>query len=136
MLKSRLHHLGIADDDLCVLCGLDAETYEHLFKVCPYSHLLMGCLMAFLKMRRIEVDLHWVHWKPWAKVKKLVMNACIQACWYATWQQRNKARIECRVSRPQNVINEVVLVLRMRAAFWISHSKKRSEVDWIKGLFV
>ncbi|KAK9733744.1 hypothetical protein RND81_04G089300 [Saponaria officinalis] len=136
MMKSPLHHLGIADNELCLLCGLGAETYEHLFKVCPFTRLLMGRLMAFLKMRLVEVDLLWVHRKPWAKVKKLVVNAFIQACWYATWQQRNTACIECRVSRPQNVINEIVVVLRMRATFCFSHSKKSSDVDWIKILVV
>ncbi|KAK9676007.1 hypothetical protein RND81_11G047600 [Saponaria officinalis] len=122
MLKVRLHNLGIGSNDLCILCGLAPKTHDHLIKLCPYARLLIDNLMVFLKMRLVGVDLlQWVHQKPWAKVKKLVVNACIQACWYAIWQQRNRTRHDYRVSRPQCVLQEVVMVLKMRSEYWISH---------------
>ncbi|XP_074265716.1 uncharacterized protein LOC141588161 [Silene latifolia] len=40
-LKDRLYTLGIASDDICLLCGAAVENFEHLFRTCMYSSRIM-----------------------------------------------------------------------------------------------
>ncbi|KAK9705183.1 hypothetical protein RND81_07G039200 [Saponaria officinalis] len=136
MLKDRLFYLGISLDEACYLCDCAAEIYEHLLYQCSFSKILMTQMMQFLNIRLSEVDtLQWIQRKPWAKVKKMVVNAFVQACWYTIWQQRNKARLEMRVFRQDKVLHEIILNLKLQAAFWLSCSNRRDDTLWISSLF-
>ncbi|XP_074282956.1 uncharacterized protein LOC141607501 [Silene latifolia] len=109
MLKDRLASLGISTDDKCLLCGIDTETHEHFFQHCGFTKMLLCNLMRLLNIRRPGSDaLQWVQSKPWSAVKKNVVIAFIQAVLYAVWIQRNKARIDFTIDRPE-VVAQVTL---------------------------
>ncbi|XP_074267057.1 uncharacterized protein LOC141590359 [Silene latifolia] len=117
-LKSRLFQLGISPDDLCLLCGTAPETHVHLFHQCQYTKLLLQKLSALLHIYLPEVQLlSWVQTKPWAKVKKKVTIAWIQALHYHIWLQRNQVRVDGFLSLPDRVLYDIRSVMKTLNAF-------------------
>ncbi|XP_074303989.1 uncharacterized protein LOC141638475 [Silene latifolia] len=114
MLKDRLASLGISTDDKCLLCGIASETHEHFFQHCGFTKLLIYNLMRHLNIRRPGSDaLLWVQNKPWSVVKKNVVSAFLQAGLYAVWIQRNKARVDFTVDRPEVVAQATLKLLKL-----------------------
>ncbi|XP_074314177.1 uncharacterized protein LOC141649384 [Silene latifolia] len=73
-VKEKLYALGISPDDLCLLCGREAESHHHLFHHCVYSRgILEG--MARLCAVNIPTDdiLMWIWQQHWSKIKKGIL---------------------------------------------------------------
>ncbi|XP_074289279.1 uncharacterized protein LOC141614432 [Silene latifolia] len=103
-LKDKLFLLGIIPDDTCFLCGSAAENHQHMFTQCCYTRKLISLLSLKLNIGLPVANLLvWMQTKPWAKIKKQVTLVWIQALYYTIWHQRNKARLEGVVQRPEHV---------------------------------
>ncbi|XP_074305894.1 uncharacterized protein LOC141641116 [Silene latifolia] len=48
--RAKLHHLGLCDSDLCVLCERGVETYAHLFSECAFSSQILLAVEHWLQL--------------------------------------------------------------------------------------
>ncbi|XP_074290500.1 uncharacterized protein LOC141617214 [Silene latifolia] len=104
-LKDRLFTLGIASDDICFLCGAAAENFEHLFQTCVYSSRVMfevARLYEFFIPPRNVVQ--WVGDCKLSQLKEGMILCLIHAAHYHIWLQRNKARVDDCILRPEAVL--------------------------------
>ncbi|XP_074276997.1 uncharacterized protein LOC141600652 [Silene latifolia] len=103
MLKERLFALGISSDDLCVLCGRETETFEHVFQKCQYSSRLLDLLAQLGDFSLPQSDLIlWVGQLQCTQLRKGLLLCLVQSVYYQIWMQRNKARIDGCLVRPEN----------------------------------
>ncbi|XP_056690291.1 uncharacterized protein [Spinacia oleracea] len=52
--KDRLQHWGISTDGMCILCGTELETLQHLFFQCSYSGQVCGSkFCSYLRFRAL-----------------------------------------------------------------------------------
>ncbi|XP_074304487.1 uncharacterized protein LOC141639209 [Silene latifolia] len=104
-VKSKLAKLGCCADDLCLLCQLQSETVEHLFSSCVYTVRVQSCLMEryrgpFPTMANlIATQRDTIQWK----VKVALFNAFTFSIWY----QRNNARVNECLMRPERVAERI-----------------------------
>ncbi|XP_074282633.1 uncharacterized protein LOC141607172 [Silene latifolia] len=134
-LKDKLLLLGVTVDANCFLCGNGCETHNRVFRHCCYTKQLIHLLSCKIRMHLPDTNLlEWVHSKPWAKVKKRVIVAWIQALFYAIWLQRNKARLDGVLLRPEVVIQQICRLLKFRSIYWLKCTKRSSDEEWIKSI--
>ncbi|XP_074299016.1 uncharacterized protein LOC141630021 [Silene latifolia] len=109
LLKERLFALGVAADDLCLLCGRETETVEHLFQNCQYSCRLLDLLAQMGSLILPQTDLIlWLGQLNCTNLRKGILLCLVQPIFYQIWMQRNKARIEGCVLRPE-VVFQLIL---------------------------
>ncbi|XP_074315374.1 uncharacterized protein LOC141651568 [Silene latifolia] len=134
-LKSKLFLLGISHDDKCLICDSAAETHSHLFQYCTYTMKILGMISAFLNIRLpTQNTLMWVQAKPWARLKKKVTNAWIQALYYYMWRQRNQVRIEGMLTHSDRVFHEIRCIMKTRSFFWNQYAKTSREKAWLTSI--
>ncbi|XP_074315291.1 uncharacterized protein LOC141651476 [Silene latifolia] len=100
-VKSKLARFGCCADDLCLFCQLQPEIVEHLFTTCVYSvkvqsYLVQwygGCFPAVNDL--IAANRNNIQWK----VKVALFNAFN----YSIWHQRNNAKVNEWLLRPEIV---------------------------------
>ncbi|KAL0295702.1 UNVERIFIED_CONTAM: putative ribonuclease H protein [Sesamum calycinum] len=91
MDKPWLSHLG----GVCVLCGREMETHEHLFFRCNYSRqcirILKGTVRFTWPNRAWAVDIAWAS-KRWngRHIVQAAYRALLAAIVYHIWQERNR----------------------------------------------
>ncbi|KAL0294745.1 UNVERIFIED_CONTAM: hypothetical protein Sangu_3212400 [Sesamum angustifolium] len=104
MDKPWLSHLG----GVCVLCGRELETHEHLFFRCSYS---WRCIRVLKNSVRFSwPNRAWGEDIPWAS-KRYVGRHIVQAAYrallaamvYHIWQERNQ-RVFMHTTRPSSLI--------------------------------
>ncbi|KAK4384178.1 putative ribonuclease H protein [Sesamum angolense] len=104
MDKPWLSHLG----GVCVLCGRELETHEHLFFRCSYSR---RCIRVLKNSVRFSwPNRAWGEDIPWAS-KRYVGRHIVQAAYrallaamvYHIWQERNQ-RVFMHTTRPSSLI--------------------------------
>ncbi|XP_074265486.1 uncharacterized protein LOC141587920 [Silene latifolia] len=118
-LKEKLFALGITADDTCILCGSDSETAVHLFQKCRYSSKIMDLLAQMGGFVLPQGDLlNWLGQMQGSALRKGILLCLVQAIYCQIWIQRNKARIEGCILRPEIafklVIREVQLWVRSK----------------------
>ncbi|XP_074278662.1 uncharacterized protein LOC141602257 [Silene latifolia] len=117
-LKDRLFTLGIASDDICLLCGAAAEDFEHLFQTCSYSSKIMyevARLCEFTSPPRNVV--HWVGDCKLSQLKEGMFLCIIHAAHYHIWIQRNKARVDGCLLRPEAVLK----LIKKDSVLWLKN---------------
>ncbi|XP_074265731.1 uncharacterized protein LOC141588176 [Silene latifolia] len=133
LLKDKLFLLGIIPDDICFLCGSALENHQHLFTQCCYTRKLVALLSLKLNIGLPVANLLvWMQTKPRAKIKKQVTIVWIQALYYTIWHQRNKARIEGVVQRPEHVFQQIQCLLKCRFLEWHVCIKRSNDRAWFK----
>ncbi|XP_074288966.1 uncharacterized protein LOC141614111 [Silene latifolia] len=99
--KVRLYKIGIYADELCCICGTDKETITHLFQHCRYVTDVLSSLCSWLQIPMpCGNRIIWLGTRKWPALKKLVCVAVFMSGYYAVWQQRNAARIDGVLLRP------------------------------------
>ncbi|XP_074302817.1 uncharacterized protein LOC141635539 [Silene latifolia] len=108
-LKGKLFHLGNVSDDLCVLCSNASETVDHLFQECEYSRRLLDlCAQKCGLVLPNTNIIMWIGQCSASKTKKGVLLAFLQSTFYQIWMQRNKARVEGCILRPELVFKQLI----------------------------
>ncbi|KAL0287022.1 UNVERIFIED_CONTAM: hypothetical protein Sangu_2713200, partial [Sesamum angustifolium] len=109
MDKPWLSHLG----GVCVLCGREMETHEHLFFRCNYSRqcirILKGTVRFTWPNRAWAVDIAWAS-KRWngRHIVQAAYRALLAAIVYHIWQERNR-RVFQQSMRPSSTIARIVV---------------------------
>ncbi|XP_074288721.1 uncharacterized protein LOC141613878 [Silene latifolia] len=107
-LKDKLARLQISQDDLCCLCQSAFETHQHLSEDCHFCKSLLCGASTWLSSDFTQRNiLHVINRKRWSSVRKKLCTAAVLACWYTIWIQRNSARLEGIVTRPELVIQQI-----------------------------
>ncbi|XP_074277596.1 uncharacterized protein LOC141601232 [Silene latifolia] len=100
-VKSKLARLDSCADDRCILCQLQPETVEHFFTTCVYSSKVHSYLVQWYGgcfptvndfVAAARNNIQW-------KVKVAMFNAFN----YSIWYQRNNARVNDWLLRPEKV---------------------------------
>ncbi|XP_074313622.1 uncharacterized protein LOC141648803 [Silene latifolia] len=133
LLKDKLYQLAVATDDLCCVCYLQRETHNHLFQDYSFTQRLVHTVLAGLGSPIGQHD--WIQSiarRRWSRLRKVVVNAAILACWYEIWMQRNEARLYGRVVRPEHLAAHIMSVLRSRVSFCKSNLVSPRDEAWLK----
>ena len=101
-------------DDLCPLCGLQAETHNHLFFSCPFSLLCVESIKAWTSIT-LKPILHMELKKcRLSKAKWQVLTVIFDCTIYHIWKCRNKAVRYEFVRSPGHVITMIKQDIRQR----------------------
>ncbi|XP_074297355.1 uncharacterized protein LOC141628067 [Silene latifolia] len=109
MLKDKLYTLGIAADDLCLLCVAGTESHSHLFQSCPYSRKVLSLFDSLVgTVDPDESLLSWIAARKFLDLKTGVLLCAAMALYYHLWMHRNRARIEGILLRP-GILRDVIM---------------------------
>ncbi|XP_074278553.1 uncharacterized protein LOC141602142 [Silene latifolia] len=106
LTRDRLKRMGIIENETCLLCGLAQETHAHLFFSCVYSHRCLQLLSNSLGCHLPGHD--FIDW--WncrfngSRGQKQSIASSYLALMYAIWWNRNQARIEGCIQRPECLV--------------------------------
>ncbi|KAL0295520.1 UNVERIFIED_CONTAM: putative ribonuclease H protein [Sesamum calycinum] len=109
MDKPWLSHLG----GVCVLCGREVETHEHLFFRCRYSRRCIRDLKEATRFswpnRAWEEDITWAstRWKG-RHIVQAAYRALLSAIVYHIWRERNQ-RVFQHIERPSTTIATIAV---------------------------
>ncbi|XP_074313523.1 uncharacterized protein LOC141648701 [Silene latifolia] len=93
---------------ICCLCQSASETHQHLFEDCHFSKSLLRGTSTWLSSDIAQRNvLHVINRKRWSSIRMKLCTAAVLACWYMVWMQRNSARLETSVTRPELVIQQI-----------------------------
>ncbi|XP_074305698.1 uncharacterized protein LOC141640919 [Silene latifolia] len=130
--KEKLQKIGYCTDDRCLLCDSMPETIDHLFSSCIYSckvkHLLenwIGSNMPTVSHLAASVT-DSVQWKTMAVI--------LNAYHYAIWTQRNNARVNCCIFRPEKVMKQIEETAKGRIKLKLGQALVMARVDCLKFL--
>ncbi|XP_074300445.1 uncharacterized protein LOC141631708 [Silene latifolia] len=104
-VKEKLFKYGCCADDLCVMCESQTETVHHVFSECVYSCRIKAQLSQWFggpvpnTLQLAMVYQKSVLWKARA--------ACLTAYHYHIWFQRNNARLNSCLVRPEVVARRI-----------------------------
>ncbi|XP_074314108.1 uncharacterized protein LOC141649313 [Silene latifolia] len=126
-VKSKLVKFGCCDDALCLLCQLQPETVDHLFNTCVYTVNIQSCLAQWCGgcFPTVNSLIATKSDNPRWKVKVAMFNAFT----YSIWYQRNNARVNDCLVRPEIVAARIEEDVRNRVKM-----KCGIDVDGIRSL--
>ncbi|XP_019095488.1 PREDICTED: uncharacterized protein LOC104763031 [Camelina sativa] len=114
----RMIKWGFDVEPLCLLCGMENETRNHLFFACAYSSAIWTEMVGKLEL---SPPLNWeliVHWLPSAtssSVTSLALLQVWQACIYEIWKERNRHFHEGTTLPHSIIVRKTCLVVKSRA---------------------
>ncbi|XP_074288645.1 uncharacterized protein LOC141613800 [Silene latifolia] len=109
LTKDRLLKFGVLQDEKCELCLDHIKDHQHLLYTCPFS---AKCLVIFKSCLGVPFPtaevLDWiVKCRCKSLMKKKIIFTAMLALVYHIWTARNICRLECRVQRPERIIEMV-----------------------------
>ncbi|XP_074278378.1 uncharacterized protein LOC141601970 [Silene latifolia] len=135
--KDRLCKLGICPDDLCCVCGTDQKTTSHLFHNCKYALAVLNSLCCWLHIPVPSGNaIIWLGRRKWPAVKKLICVAVIMCGYYAIWQQRNAARLEGVLLRPDTLALQCKALMKIKLLGQVSRLKTSSDRQWLEQILM
>ncbi|XP_074293353.1 uncharacterized protein LOC141620358 [Silene latifolia] len=99
--RSKLFKLGLSVTANCVLCEIKEEIHAHLFWECVYSSQVIAGLEHWLQLKIITPP------GSMSKLQRRICRVVKMAAWYTLWMQRNTARIELTLCRPENLVHQI-----------------------------
>ncbi|XP_074263657.1 uncharacterized protein LOC141586354 [Silene latifolia] len=133
MLNDKLFSLGIAPDDDCLLCGKGGESHTHLFQTCEYSRRLLDEVSKVLRITLpVSNPLQRIADGQFSQVQKGVILSAISATFYHIWLQRNKARVDGVIQRPEILRDLIQKEIKTRIALHLSQGIANSDNVWLR----
>ncbi|XP_074315242.1 uncharacterized protein LOC141651428 [Silene latifolia] len=134
-LKVKLFELGIAADDECLICGSAPETHIHLFQECAYGRMIFSEINKLCSMSvPTSQHMQWAGDGHGSRLKKGVLLCIVMATYYHIWMQRNKARVEGCVLRPEVISNLIKREVTSRILARLHPVTDRRDLDWLKSV--
>ncbi|XP_074277484.1 uncharacterized protein LOC141601115 [Silene latifolia] len=125
--KAKLHNFGYCSDDRCILCESMPETIDHLFSSCVYSCKVKQLLENWIGTNLLTVShlaasvTNSVQWKAMAVI--------LNAYHYAIWAQRNNARVNYYLLRPEGLVKQIEEAVRGRIKLKLGHELAMARID-------
>lgn len=116
--KQNFMTMGVADDDLCPICGTQTETRDHLFFTCEFSRKCIGAVKEWLGVNwnvQIMQDFYRRRRRP--RPKRKIVDAVIGNLIYVIWQARNEAVWHKKVPTVRRVIASIKMDSKARFHF-------------------
>ncbi|XP_074289093.1 uncharacterized protein LOC141614233 [Silene latifolia] len=130
---ARLANFGLDIEDKCYLCGLAAETTEHLFYECIYSK---GVIRELNRQTRWDSPMRdvltWCVQRTGTVLQRGVQTAMMLGTLYQVWHQRNKSKNENVLIRPECVAKLIMEEMRSRVRGRDRATMTIVERDWLK----
>ncbi|XP_074266921.1 uncharacterized protein LOC141590213 [Silene latifolia] len=117
-VKSKLFRFGCCADDLCILCQRQPETVEHLFTTCEYT---------------VRVQSIWYNGSRNSMQWKIKV-AMFKAFNYSIWYQRNSARINDWLLRPEIVAARIEEDIRRRVKLKCRAVDDQTVLSWLHSI--
>ncbi|XP_074283404.1 uncharacterized protein LOC141607953 [Silene latifolia] len=132
----RLMKMNIVQGNTCFLCGLQEESIDHLFFLCPYSAQCHRLVAEWCKVQLPMQDCisWWIKYRQAAACKKKVLDVVLACLMYHLWHCRNSCRLEGYVLRPKCLVGNVMSNVRMRLAQCDIKSRSNSALSWVEYL--
>ncbi|XP_074265569.1 uncharacterized protein LOC141588008 [Silene latifolia] len=133
-VKSKLFRFGCCEDDLCILCQRQTEIVEHLFTSCTYTvtvqhHLLQWYGGSFPTVDSLIADnRNSIQWR--------IKVAMFNAFQYFIWFQRNNARINEWLLRPEVVARRIEEDIKRRVNQKFRAVDDQTVFSWLQSIGV
>ncbi|XP_074283803.1 uncharacterized protein LOC141608339 [Silene latifolia] len=137
--NDKLVLYGMDVDDRCYLCSQATKRSDHLFFECAYSKKLIHSINQKLGCHIPETNvLDWCLHRTGTKMQLGVQAAVVWGAIYHIWQQRNKCKIDCAVTRPENLSEQIIEEVKARIRGRDFQHMTKAELDWLslKNLYV
>ncbi|XP_074305091.1 uncharacterized protein LOC141640028 [Silene latifolia] len=125
-VKEKLFRLGCCTDDRCIICDSGAETQNHLFLDCTYSKLVLQFLKQWCGFK-IHVSLLGGLQPAKTCLKQQVHYLLWNAFYYHIWAQRNAARIQSVLLRPQKMAGMIKEEVCQRIKIKLGRTSNRTD---------
>ncbi|XP_074277825.1 uncharacterized protein LOC141601437 [Silene latifolia] len=131
-VKSKLMRYGCCPDDLCLLCQLQPETVEHLFTSCVYATKVQSCLAKWYGggfptvTGLLATQKDSIQWK--------VRVAMFNAFTYSIWYQRNNARVNDVLLRPELVAARIEEEVKRRIKVKCGSVADQPGCGWLQNM--
>ncbi|XP_074271555.1 uncharacterized protein LOC141595487 [Silene latifolia] len=99
--RSKMFKLGLSVTASCVLCEMREETHDHLFWECAYSSQVIVGLEQWLQLKLNTPS------SSMSKLQRRICRVVKMAAWYTLWMQRNTARLELTLCRPEKLTQQI-----------------------------
>ncbi|XP_074304929.1 uncharacterized protein LOC141639780 [Silene latifolia] len=102
------------------------ESHEHLFEDCQYV------------LRIIEQLEQWLHLSMTgqnallSKLQQKVAGMAKLACWYTIWLERNRGRLEHRITRPEILVQDIQRLVKARVQMLLKGPVMIADQHWLK----
>ncbi|XP_074305699.1 uncharacterized protein LOC141640920 [Silene latifolia] len=133
-VKSKLFRIGCCTDDWCILCHRQTETVEHLFVDCVYAVKIQTCLLHWFGGSFPTVDTlsaasrNTMQWK--------FRVAMFNAYCYTIWFQRNNARVNAWLVRPEVAAARIEDDIRRRIKMKCKALVDHSDLLWLQSMML
>ncbi|XP_074302965.1 uncharacterized protein LOC141637305 [Silene latifolia] len=110
--RMKLFAYGVSQDDRCSICEAHTETIDHIFNRCDYScriqkYIEDWIVRAFPTINElIHTNHNSMKWKALAMI--------ITTYRYMIWRQRNRARVELTLMRPEKLAAEMKMMMQLQ----------------------
>ncbi|CAA7049602.1 unnamed protein product [Microthlaspi erraticum] len=117
--RDRLSRWGLDVPEVCLLCGTDLESRDHLLFLCSYSAQVWS---SFFSHRSLSPPSSFVDIVSWIRSNnlppklKLICKLIFQAAVYYIWKERNARLHSPIVKVSQSLVKEIQLLLRAKLA--------------------
>ncbi|XP_074288722.1 uncharacterized protein LOC141613879 [Silene latifolia] len=133
-VKEKLFKFGCCIDDLCCLCNKATETSDHLFLYCEYSCRVRNAVECWTgrALPIVSVLLNGnrktVQWK--------VLAVILNVVYYNIRMQRNNARVNELITRPEFVAKQIETEVKRRIKFKAWQNINHLAIGWMRNLEV
>ncbi|XP_010688965.1 uncharacterized protein LOC104902758 [Beta vulgaris subsp. vulgaris] len=117
--REKLHKIGVSQEDVCCICGLQTETHDHLMFNCIYSQILLAKVLIWLGFNyRLRTLPQWLMWIQRSykglRTRKQVLLIVITAVGYQIWRTRNQALWDQVVYDVDKIFKAVQFIVKYR----------------------
>ncbi|XP_074267056.1 uncharacterized protein LOC141590358 [Silene latifolia] len=127
-IRTKLYAIGLCPDDTCILCGDQPETIAHLFSECKFTSKVKESIAEWIGKplpdlnALLSANKNRLQWKA---------SACVQtAFWYTIWFQRNNARHQLCVKRPDIIAHQLKQLIQGRIRSKMCNLDSNGANDW------
>ncbi|XP_074277569.1 uncharacterized protein LOC141601204 [Silene latifolia] len=130
-LKDKCYALGISSDATCLLCGLDDESHSNLFLKCEYNRRILTIMAGLCQVAIPDANIFlWINGLQASSVQKKVIMSVILATFYYIWMQRNEARIDDAVLRPELLCSQIRKEVKCRLSTKFKPGICTRDITW------
>ncbi|XP_062103556.1 uncharacterized protein LOC133814638 [Humulus lupulus] len=138
-VKDRLFRFNIATDYLCLICGRNRETREHVFFD---RHLSSSCLrkiQSWLEWKTAASTIHklprWIAKAKLSHFRKQVFLVALEAMISQIWWCRNEALWKQKVYTANIVVQRIQYTVKARIRSIMPNKIQLTDRIWFEGLF-
>ncbi|XP_074314237.1 uncharacterized protein LOC141649446 [Silene latifolia] len=127
-VKDKLFQIGCCTDNSCCLCDAAVETRSHLFFECSYSRLVIAAVESWCGFKvAVNISAATTGIVPRRALKQEVHSLIWTACVYCIWNQRNNARMNLVLIKPDIIASNIREEVKRRIRSKLSKETTRTD---------